>query len=161
MLAANGRTICFTDADLSYAPHQIVGLLEKVEEGWDVVVGSRRHTETRTLVEAGRLRELGGRVINVFTMVVLLGRYRDTQCGLKAFRSDVAREIFGATRVDGFAFDVEVFHMVERRRMSLLEVPVEVTNSARSTVNVVRDAAKLVGDLAAIRRWGRSGGYGR
>lgn len=161
MLAANGRTICFTGADLSYAPHQIVGLLEKVEEGWDVVVGSRRHTETRTLVEAGRLRELGGRVINVFTMVVLLGRYRDTQCGLKAFRSDVAREIFGATRVDGFAFDVEVFHMVERRRMSLLEVPVEVTNSARSTVNVVRDAAKLVGDLAAIRRWGRSGGYGR
>jgi len=161
MLAATGRTICFTDADLSYAPHQIVGLLERVEEGWDVVVGSRRHTETRTLVQAGRLREIGGRVINVFTMVVLLGQYRDTQCGLKAFRSDVAREIFGATRVDGFAFDVEVFHLVERRRMSLLEVPVELTNSNRSTVNVARDATRLVRDLAAIRRRGRMGDYGR
>lgn len=161
MLAATGRTICFTDADLSYAPHQIVGLLEAVEAGWDVVVGSRRHTETRTLVQAGRLREIGGRVINVFTMVVLLGQYRDTQCGLKAFRSDVAREIFSSSTVDGFAFDVEVFHLVERRRLSLLEVPVEVTNSSRSTVNVARDASRLVRDLAAIRRRGRAGDYGR
>lgn len=161
MLAATGRTIAFTDADLSYSPHQIAGLLEKVEEGWDVVVGSRRHTETKTLVAAGRLREIGGRVINVFTMLVLLGQYRDTQCGLKAFRSDVARDIFGASRVDGFAFDVEVFHLVERHRYSLVEVPVELANSNRSTVHIARDARRLVRDLFAIRRNGRSGRYSR
>jgi dolichyl-phosphate beta-glucosyltransferase len=159
MLVARGRTIAFTDADLSYAPAQISGLLESVEDGWDVVVGSRKHTATLTVVRAGRLREFGGRLVNVFTGVVLLGGYRDTQCGLKAFRSDVARLIFGHTKVDGFAFDVEVFHLIERYRLSLDEVPVEVENAERSTVSVVRDTLVLVADLMRIRKWGRTGEY--
>ena len=159
VLAARGRCIAFTDADLSYAPAQIVGLLSRVEEGWDVVVGSRKHTETTTLVAARRLREVGGRVINLLTSVVLLGQYRDTQCGLKAFRSDVGRVVFEHSHIDGFAFDVEVFHLVERYRFTLCEVPVEVVNSARSTVRVARDAARLVRDLFRIRRRARLGAY--
>jgi dolichyl-phosphate beta-glucosyltransferase len=159
MLAARGRTVAFTDADLAYAPAQIMALLAGVESGWDVVVGSRQHVETRTVVRAGRLREVGGRVINVLTGLALLGRYRDTQCGLKAMRSDVARLVFGHARIDGFAFDVEVFALVERYRLSLTEAPVEVVNSSRSTVNVARDALRLVRDLFRIRRWGRLGYY--
>jgi dolichyl-phosphate beta-glucosyltransferase len=159
VLAARGRTVAFTDADLSYAPAQIRRLVRAVEGGWDVVVGSRQHTGTLTVVRAGRLRELGGRVINVFTGVVLLGRYRDTQCGLKAFRGDVAKLIFDHTTVDGFAFDVEVFHLVERYRLSLTEVPVEVENAQRSTVSVVRDAIRLIMDLVSIRNNDRVGVY--
>lgn len=159
MLAARGRTVAFTDADLAYSPAQIAGLVGAVEAGWDVVVGSRQHTGTLTVVRARRLRELGGRVINVFTGVVLLGRYRDTQCGLKAFRSDVARVIFGHTTVDGFAFDVEVFHLVERYGLTLTEMPVELENSQRSTVSVIRDAARLVRDLISIRNNDRVGVY--
>ena len=159
MLAARGRTIAFTDADLSYSPDQVIGLLERVESGWDVVVGSRKHNETRTLVSARRLREIGGRVINAFTSAVLLGQYRDTQCGLKAFRSDVARVIFSRARIDGFAFDVEVFHLVERYGFTLNEAPVELTNSTRSTVHVVRDASRLVRDLFRIRSVAHTGGY--
>lgn len=159
VLAARGRTIAFTDADLAYAPDQLVGLLEQVEAGWDVVVGSRRHTDTTTLVRARRLREIGGRAINVLTRAVLLGQYRDTQCGLKAFRSDVARLIFTHTRVDGFAFDVEVFFLVEQYHLSMAEVPVRVENSTRSTVKVVRDALRLVRDLFRIRSWAHHGDY--
>lgn len=159
VLVASGRTVAFTDADLSYAPDQLLRLLDGVEAGWDVVVGSRQHVDTRTVVRAGRLREVGGRVINLLTGIVLLGRYRDTQCGLKAMRSDVGRLVFSHAHIDGFAFDVEVFHLVERYRLTLLEVPVEVVNSSRSTVNVARDAARLVRDLFRIRRWGRIGRY--
>ena len=159
MLAATGRAVAFTDADLAYAPEQILLLLDGIEQGWDVVVGSRQHVDTRTVVRAGRLREVGGRVINVLTSIALLGRYRDTQCGLKAMRSDVARLVFGHARIDGFAFDVEVFALVERYRLTLAEVPVEVVNSSRSTVNVARDAARLVRDLFRIRRWARLGYY--
>jgi len=159
VLAATGRTVAFTDADLSYSPSQVLLLLAEVERGWDVVVGSRRHTEARALVAARRLREVGGRVVNMLTWFVLLGQYRDTQCGLKAFRSDVGRMIFSVARVDGFAFDVEVFHLAERYRLALHEVPVEVVNSSRSTVHVVRDTWRLMRDLFRIRRTGRSGGY--
>jgi glycosyltransferase involved in cell wall biosynthesis len=159
VLAARGRTIAFTDADLAYAPDQLPGLVELVERGWDVVVGSRRHTDTTTLVRARRLREIGGRAINLLTRAILLGQYRDTQCGLKAFRSDVARLIFAHTRVDGFAFDVEVFHLVERYHLSLAEVPVRVENSSRSTVRVARDALRLVRDLFRVRQWSAEGRY--
>jgi glycosyltransferase involved in cell wall biosynthesis len=159
VLAARGRTVAFTDADLAYAPDQIPGLVDLVELGWDVVVGSRRHTDTTTLVRARRLREVGGRGINLLTRAILLGQYRDTQCGLKAFRSDVARLIFAHTRVDGFAFDVEVFHLVERYHLSLAEVPVRVENSSSSTVRVVRDALRLVRDLFRVRQWSAEGRY--
>jgi glycosyltransferase involved in cell wall biosynthesis len=159
VLVANGRSIIFTDADLSYSPDQMPALVELVEKGWDVVVGSRRHTETTTLVKAKRIREIGGRAINLLTRVVLLGQYRDTQCGLKAFRSDAARLIFSHTMVDGFAFDVEVFHLVERYHLSLMEVPVTVANAETSTVRVVSDALRLVRDLFLVRRWSVEGRY--
>lgn len=159
MLVATGRTVVFTDADLAYPPEQIVQLVEPVESGWDVVVGSRRHTGTTTLVRTGRLRELGGRAINLLTRAVLLGNHRDTQCGLKAFRSDVAQLLFSNSHVDGFAFDVEIFLLSERYGLSLREVPVRLINSPRSTVKVVRDAGRLVRDLFRIRTWLVTGVY--
>jgi hypothetical protein len=74
-------------------------------------------------------------------------------------RADVGRLIFSHAKIDGFAFDVEVFALVERYRLTLQEVPVEVQNSERSTVNVARDAFRLIRDLFRIRRWGRLGQY--
>ena len=97
--------------------------------------------------------------MNLATQALLLGQYRDTQCGLKAFRADEACDLFNASTLDGFAFDVELFHLAERWRLSLAEVPVEVEHSERSTVRVVRDGARLVTDLPRIRQRSRRGGY--
>ena len=159
VMAARGRTIAFTDADLSYPPHQLVRLLAEIEAGFDVVVGSRKHIEATTLVRGRRLRVLSGRIFNLLTLAVLLGQYRDTQCGIKAFRSDVARTLFSRARIDGFAFDVEVFHLIERDRLSLKEVPVALANSETSTVRVGIDAARMLRDLFRIRWWGYRGLY--
>jgi dolichyl-phosphate beta-glucosyltransferase len=159
MLAARGRTVAFTDADLAYAPDQLRRILAAIEAGWDVAIGDRRHPDTTTLAPASPLRALGSRVINMLGYAVLLGSYRDTQSGLKGFRSDVARFVFSRTRVDGFAFDIEVLHLVERHQLSLVEVPVEVTNTSRSTVHASRDAARTVVDLFRIRRWSAHGDY--
>jgi hypothetical protein len=159
MLAATGRVAAFTDADLSYPPEQLTTLLANVEDGWDMVVGSRKHVGTTTLVRARRLREVTGRVFNLLSEVVLLGQYRDTQCGLKAFRGDVARSLFSRTRVDRFAFDVELFHLAERDRLSGLEVPVSLANSSVSTIRVGADSLRMVRDLFRIRRWGGQGAY--
>jgi dolichyl-phosphate beta-glucosyltransferase len=159
MAASVGAIVAFTDADLAYGPENLLRLAAKVGEGWDVVVGSRRHTDTVTLVRAGRLREAGGRLINLLTRLVLLGRYVDTQCGLKAFDGETARDLFARTRIDGFAFDVEVFHLVESDGRSMLEHPVTVQNSDTSTVRVGRDGLRLVRDLFRIRRLARDGAY--
>lgn len=156
---ASGRTVAFTDADLAYAPAQLARLLAAVEEGHDMVVGSRRHAGSSDVVRAGRLRQAGGRLVNLATHALLLGQYHDTQCGLKAFRADTARDLFDASRLDGFAFDVELFHLAERWRLPLAEVPVEVEHSDRSTVSVVGDGLRLVADLIRVRQAARRGDY--
>jgi len=158
MLAARGYVIAFTDADLSYAPVQLLGLLEQAEAGWDVVVGNRAHPRSHAVGETAPGRAIGSRVVNRLIRTVLGGstnELEDTQCGLKALRADAAREVFTHSRIDGFAFDVEVLYLADRYSRRVIDVPVTVANSPRSTVHVGRDAARLARDLLRIRRWGR------
>jgi putative flippase GtrA len=159
VLAARGRTVAFTDADLSYSPDQLLRILRAVEEGWDVAIGDRGHPDSRTAQRTSWLREVGSRVINLMGFAVLLGSFKDTQCGLKGFRSDVGRFLFERSRIDGFAFDIELLHLVERHDFSLVQVPVEVSHSTRSTVRVVGDTLRLVGDLFRIRHRAATGAY--
>jgi putative flippase GtrA len=159
MLAATGRTVAFTDVDLAYPPDQLRSLLAAVEDGWDVAVGNRRHPGSEALARPSIVRQVSSKLFNLLTATVLLGQYRDTQCGCKAFRGDVAQLLFGHTRLDGFAFDVEVLHLVERYRLSLTEVPVRCDDDGASTVRVVRAALGMVRDLFRVRRWGSEGAY--
>lgn len=161
VVAATGQTIAYTDADLSYSPDQLLVLLKEVEAGSDMVVGNRRHLEATTVVRASRLRELSGRTFNAMAGLVLRGHYRDTQCGFKAFRADVARDLFGRGRLDRFAFDVELFLLAERAGYSISEVPVALTSTTTSTVRVVLDAVRMVRDLAKLKWWAARGGYDR
>ena len=156
---SNGRVVAFTDADLAYSPSQIFDLLVQVENGYDWVVGNRHHADTRTIVKAGFIRGMGGRLVNFATHLLLLGQYRDTQCGLKAFRSDVAKSLFSSSTINGFAFDVELFHLAERWRLSLSEISVEVEHSERTTVRVVQDGFRLLRDLIHVRRLASQGIY--
>jgi putative flippase GtrA len=160
MRAARGQFVAFTDADLAYEPTQLLALIERLEFGFDVAIGSRRHAAATQVVGRGLLREVGSRVVNLATHLLLIGQYRDTQCGIKAFRGDAAKVVFAHTRIDGFAFDVEVLHLVERYRLSLAEVPVSVSNSDRSTVRIGRDTVRLFSDLLRIRHNSRKGLYG-
>jgi glycosyltransferase involved in cell wall biosynthesis len=169
VLASGGSSIVFTDADLSYPAAQIARLLEDVEGGWDVIVGNRRHRQSRTLDPAGastgiggnrgRLRAVSGRLFNSVTRLALKGRYGDTQCGLKAFRRDAALRIFSTGRLDGFAFDVEVLLLGERLGLSIKEVPVDVRATAGTTVHLAVDASRMVRDVIRLRRCARAGVY--
>ena len=159
VLASSGRCVAFTDADLAYPPALLLDLLAAVEAGSDVAVGNRQHPSSRTEGVPSLLRTVSGRLFNALTAAVLLGQYRDTQCGLKAFRADAARQIFTRTRLEGFAFDVEVLHLVERDRLTLAEVPVTLVGTSGSTVRVALEAARMVRDLFRVRRWAGQGLY--
>ncbi len=159
MLAADGRAVVFTDSDLAYGPDLVLTILAGVEDGWDMVAGSRRHQRSSATVRARWVREIGGWFINRLTYLVLLGQFRDTQCGLKGFRGDIATAVFQRTRINGFAFDVELFLLAEQDHLSLLEIPVTVTNRPGSSVSLIRDSVALVSDLFRIRRWAGRGYY--
>lgn len=158
MLASRGRVVAFCDADLAYAPSHLLTLLEKVESGFDAVIGNRRHPDSAGHTTTG-LRALGSRVVNRLASGLLLAAPLDTQCGLKAFRGDVARRLFAVTRIDGFAFDIEVLHLTERAGWTLGQIPVVLADTGdRSTVHVSA-VADLVRDLLRVRRWSKQGVY--
>ena len=65
----------------------------------------------------------------------------------------------GAGAIDGFAFDIEVLHLVERYGLSMVELPVEVVNSDTSTVRALRDGVGVVLDILRIRRLSQKARY--
>ena len=158
---ASGAAIAYTDADLAYPPEQLEAMLRVVEAGFPFVAGSRRHEETVTLIRARRLREVTGRAFNVATAAIVNTGFRDTQCGIKAFRAEEGRLLLACGLVDGFAFDVELFVLAKRFGIPVTEAPVQIRNVETSSVRMGRDARRMIQDLLRIRRWAANGTYER
>jgi dolichyl-phosphate beta-glucosyltransferase len=97
--------------------------------------------------------------VNQLAMAVLLSHPHDTQCGLKAFRSDVAKPVFALGRIDRFAVDIEALHLVERHGWTVVEVPVQLRTGEGTTVRLLRDTMRLLRDLWRIRHWSATGAY--
>ena len=150
---SSGYVVAFTDADLAYSPDQIMRLYTVAASGVDVVVGSRNHPDATALKQARYLRNIGSRIVRCAVWLLGLSNSSDTQCGLKAFRKEAAQKIFSLSCIDGFAFDVELLYLTKRYGFSMVEVPVDVTNSSVSSVQVVRDGLFLLKDIARIRMW--------
>src|SRR3972149_9243384 len=106
MLAAIGDAILFSDADLSTPIEEVEGALKLLQEGGDVVIGSRALAKSQILTRQTPLRESLGRLFNRLIRAFLSIPFRDTQCGFKLFRRQAARAVFQRARTDGFAFDV-------------------------------------------------------
>ena len=86
--AARGRTIVSMDGDLQNDPADIGRLVDKLDEGFDVVCGWRRHRQDRAFT-----RLLPSRIANFMISRVTGARIHDTGCSLKAYRSWVVRSL--------------------------------------------------------------------
>lgn len=155
--AATGRTVAFTDVDLAYAPGQIARFMEKVEAGPPMVVGSRWASDSTASARRLGMRKLNSRLFNLATRVTV-GVWRDTQCGLKAFDAEAAETLFSRVRLDGFAFDVELFLAARGLGIEVAEMAVELDDRDETTVHL-RGQVSAVLDLLRIRAHLRRGGY--
>ena len=155
MLAARGDRIVFTDADGSYTPAEVerVALALAVA---DVAIGARGGLDAGT---GTVLRRLASRVFNQAMRLVLGLPYRDTQCGLKGFQRDAARELFTRARIDGFAFDAEALFLAGRLGLEVVEVPVRAEERDGSKVRLALDALRMLRDMWGVRRAARGGEY--
>ena len=155
--AATGRTIAFTDVDLAYPPGQLARLMERVEAGAQMVVGSRWAAESVSASRRLGMRKVNSRLFNLATRATV-GVWRDTQCGLKAFDAAAAQELFNRVRQEGFAFDVELFLAADALGIEVAEIPVHLDSRDETTVHL-RGQVSAVLDLLRIRRRLRRGGY--
>lgn len=150
VLASRGRHVLFADADLSLPIEGTDRFVAVLEAGADVAIGSRALDQSRVQGERQRLRQSLGRMFNRLVQWTVLPGLRDTQCGFKAFRGEVARSLFSAQRVDRFGFDVEVLHIARQRGYRIVEVPVTCEYHASSSVRRLRDGLLMLRDLAEI-----------
>ncbi len=152
VLASRGDIVLFTDADLSTPIADAEPLILAIEGGADVAIGSRALNRDLVEVHQPIYREAMGRVFNLFVQALLLPGLHDTQCGFKAFRGDLGRELFGATVSTGFDFDPEVLYRARRRGLAIRGIPVHWRNSADTRVSAVRDSTRMFAALFRIRR---------
>ncbi|MCX7012344.1 MAG: glycosyltransferase family 2 protein [Candidatus Sumerlaeota bacterium] len=148
---ARGEIILFSDADLSTPIEEFDGFLHHFKEGADIVIGSRALPQSRIERHQGRLRETAGRIFNQLLRFAAGLPFHDTQCGFKAFRRPVAREVFARQRVEGWGFDAELIVIAMKRGYRIDEVPVRWVNSPDSRLRIWRDAPRMFLDLLRIR----------
>ena len=150
LLMAQGDIIVFSDADSSTPISEIAKLLQKFDEGYDVVIGSRNLQKS---VVSGRtpLRSLLSRGFNLAARGARLLNVKDSQCGFKAYRREVAREVASKQKTYGFCFDVEHLHIAAKLGYQIAEVPVEWKHEDGSTLSLLNDSFTMFIDLLRIR----------
>jgi glycosyltransferase involved in cell wall biosynthesis len=161
MLATRSRMAMFCDADLAVPIEETARLLAPLEEGYDVAIGSREGLGAQRHGEPW-YRHFMGRVFNYLVRAVAVGGYQDTQCGFKAFRRDVARDLFSHLRlysdeaptISGSAltaFDVELLFLAHKRGYRVAEVPVEWRYGLHSKVHPITDSLRHLRDVMGVR----------
>jgi dolichyl-phosphate beta-glucosyltransferase len=158
MLAARGEFILFADADQSTPIEQFDNLMEKIDAGYDVVVGSRAAAGAAVSGKSA-LRKVLSRGLHVMVSVGFGIEIADTQCGFKLFTAPAARSLFNLQVVDGFSFDLEVIYLAGRLGLSTAEVPVEWIDAPGSTVDAAKVSLQFVADLVKIKVHDLRGGY--
>ena len=150
MLASQGEFRLLCDADLSVPIEQVERLLPPVAPDADIVLGSREAPSAVRVGEPSR-RHFMGRGFNRLVTWLAVPGLADTQCGFKCFRSEAAQDLFSKITLNGFAFDVEIFHLARKRGMTYSEVGVDWYYRTQSKVRPLRDSLTMLVDLLRIR----------
>jgi dolichyl-phosphate beta-glucosyltransferase len=154
MLASQGEIALFTDADLSTPVIEIANALRYLRGGCDIVIGSRALGNSQIVVYQPLYRRIAAKIFNLLRDGIVgagISRFKDTQCGFKAFQGESARQIFSHAQVNGFMFDVEVLYLALKWNYRIEEMPVEWANVPGSKVRLIRDMVRMFKDLALIR----------
>jgi len=151
MLEAEGKYRIFTDADIPYENESISLMVKKLEmENADVIIGDR--TLLKSEYKSGSLlRSVGSSLFSFIVWGITSGKFGDTQCGLKGFTSSSAEKIFGKTKINGFAADVELLYIATKNKLKIEKIPVKLRSQSSSTVSVIRHGFLMLVDLIRIK----------
>jgi dolichyl-phosphate beta-glucosyltransferase len=158
MLEARGEYRFLCDADLSMPIEEVNKFLPPELTDFDIAIGSREAPGAIRYDEPG-YRHWGGRGINLLIRLLALPGLRDTQCGFKCFRAEIAEDIFQYQTFDGISFDPEVLFIARLRGYKIVELPIPWYYSDESRIDLFHDTLAMIKDLLTIRRNARRGLY--
>jgi len=151
VLHAQGRTVLFTDTDMSTPIEEAKRLFAAIESGADVAIGSRWLQRDLQTNQQPLYRRFFGRCFNLVTRLFVRLPFVDTQCGFKAFTNQAARRLFLLQTIERWGFDPEILFNAVHCGMRVVEVPVSWGHDDRSKVSYFKDGSRMLLDLARIR----------
>ena len=152
VLASKGEIILLSDADLSTPIEELSKLLPLIyNHKCDIAIGSRALALSEIVKKQPWWRQSMGKFFNKLVKALVIEDFKDTQCGFKVFRGDIARNLFKEAQIDRFAYDVEILAIGKKKGCKIVESPVRWINSPESKVNPVKDSLQMFGDLLKIR----------
>jgi dolichyl-phosphate beta-glucosyltransferase len=158
MMQATGEYLFICDADLSMPIEEVTKFLPPVLSDYDIAIASREAPGSKRIDEP-EMRHIMGRVFNFIVRVVAVHGLQDTQCGFKCFRRDVAFDLFPLQTIDGWAFDVELLFIAQRKKYNILEVPITWYYKDHSKIKPLTDSINMLIETLRIRVNGWQGKY--
>jgi dolichol-phosphate mannosyltransferase len=158
-LADGAEVVVEMDADFSHDPADLPRLIEAIDNGADVAIGSR-------YVPGGATPDwpIGRRVIskggNLYARIMLGIPTKDATAGFRAFRAGALRDLpYGTAEASGYGFQVEMAWRAHQLGMTVVEVPISFRDRTRGTskmgTNIVVEAMRLVTVWGLARLVGR------
>jgi glycosyltransferase involved in cell wall biosynthesis len=145
---SEAEIVAYMDVDLSTDLKALLPLVAPIVSGHsDLATGSRLARGSRT--KRGPKREFISRAYMLILRLALGAGFTDAQCGFKAVRASVARDLIPRIEDQTWFFDTELLILAQRAGLRVHEVPVDWTDDPDSRVAIVRTA---VNDLKGVWR---------
>lgn len=147
-LQSDAPVVAYMDVDLSTDLNALLPLVAPLLSGHsDLAIGSRLARGAR--VTRGPKREIISRGYMLVLRLALGAHFSDAQCGFKAVRSSVAKQLLPQIKDEAWFFDTELLILAQRAGLRVHEVPVDWTDDPDSRVAIVRTA---IDDLRGVFR---------
>jgi len=143
--------ILTTDMDMSVSLFQISDWLTKkfINKKHLVYFGSRTHK--KSIVKKNFFRNILGDIMRFLVSSILNIKIRDTQCGYKLYKKNVAKIIFSRLRNYGFDHDLELVLLLKSKRIKIIELPVKWKHKHNSRLNIFWDPIQMFIGILVIR----------
>ncbi len=152
MLAAKGGFIIFTDADIPFENNSIVRFIECLSlEDTELVIGDRRLPESEYYTEISFLRKLSSILFTFIISRYITAGFKDTQCGLKGFKKEIAQDLFSVGRLNGFAFDVELLYIALLRNYRIKRLPVRLRNDEGKSIHLLKHSYTMMREILTLK----------
>jgi dolichyl-phosphate beta-glucosyltransferase len=151
MLHARGRIVLFSDADLSSPIEEASKLLKALEGGNDIAIGSRWLRAEMQTQRQPLHRQVFGRIFNLLLRITLGLKFKDTQCGFKAFNQRAAQAIFPLQKIERWGFDPEILFLARKFGFKVEEIPVLWGHSGGTRIHPLIDGSRMFVEMLHIR----------
>jgi dolichyl-phosphate beta-glucosyltransferase len=159
MLNARGDVLLFSDADLSSPIQEARKLFAALAEGAEVAIGSRWLRSELQTERQPFYRQLFGRIFNLHLRALLGLKYKDTQCGFKAFTARAAQVLFPRQKIERWGFDPELLFLARKFGLPVREIAVEWAHDNRSKISYLKDGLRMGMETLKVRWYSLSGQY--